>query len=124
VLVQALRLHQQKDFDRLRQSGQVARQPALMLSYMPNDLGHNRYGFIIAKRIQKTAVGRNRLKRQLRAGLRTLHPQLRPGYDLVWIARPALTTYSYGQITQALGQLVQQAGLWQTQPLASKKPKL
>jgi ribonuclease P protein component len=124
VLPQALRLHQQKDFDRLRQSGQVARHPALMLSFLSNDLGHNRYGFIIGKRIQKTAVGRNRLKRQLRAGIRALHPQLRPGYDLVWIARPALSVYDYDQIVQTLGQLARQAGLGPTEPIAPRRQDL
>lgn len=119
MLRQALRLRQQKDFDRLRRSGQVARHPALLLSYGPNALAYNRYGFIVGKRISRTAVGRNRLKRQLRAGVRLVHSHLRPGYDLVFIVRPGLVGYSYGQMEQTLHRLVQQAGLWQAEAVSS-----
>ncbi len=46
----------------------------------------NRYG-VVAGRGSGGSVQRNRLKRVTREALRTLHPEIRVGYDLVIIIR-------------------------------------
>jgi len=104
------RLRQKADFTRLRREGRVKRHPLLMLSYAPNTLGHNRYGFITNKRVGN-AVTRNRVRRQLREAVRLLHPQLSPGYDLVWIARDAIVGKPYQDISRTVNELCERAGL-------------
>jgi ribonuclease P protein component len=104
------RLHRSADFARLRTDGQTWRSPWLTLSAAPNGLLHNRYGFVISKRIGG-AVVRNRVRRQLRAVLFQMNTQLRPGYDLVWIARNELAGKPYTQISAAVYELVRRARL-------------
>jgi ribonuclease P protein component len=69
-----------------------------------NDHPHNRYGFIITKKMGK-AVQRNRIKRQLREMMRRLHSQLRQGYDVVIIARPGLMGQPFDAIQRIVEQL-------------------
>ena len=105
-----LRLRRPADFYRLRQVGRVQRRPGLLRSIAANDLSHNRYGIIVSKRLGN-AVQRNRLRRQLRSTLMTLHPQLEAGYDLVWVVQMPLKGQPYSAILRTVIELLQQAGL-------------
>jgi ribonuclease P protein component len=105
-----LRLRHSADFARSRRIGRVWRQPLLHLSVVSNGLAHNRYGFITGKVIGG-AVVRNRVRRQLREVLRGMHPQLRPGYDLVWITRNGIAAEPYSHIKAIVLELIRRAGL-------------
>jgi len=106
----SFRLRRRVDFARLRSSGQTWRGQWLILSVAPNGLAHNRYGFVIGSRVGG-AVVRNRVRRQLRAVLFHLNRQLRPGYDVVWIARNEIAGQAYTEISAAVHELVRRARL-------------
>lgn len=59
-----------------------------------NALEYSRFGFIVSKRIDKLAVGRNRLRRRLQQNMQELQPLLLPGKDILIIASPALIPLS------------------------------
>jgi len=105
-----LRLRRPEDFARLRREGTSHRHPLLIVSVAPNDLLHNRYGFITAKRLGK-AVTRNRVRRLMREAVRHLHPTLKTGYDVVVIARPHAVGKPYTAIYQALQATFDRAAL-------------
>jgi ribonuclease P protein component len=105
-----LRLHHSSDFQRLHHEGILKRHPMLMLSYAPNTLSHNRYGFIVSKRLGK-AVQRNRIRRLLREVLRLYHPNLKRGYDCVFIARRAIVGQPLPEIQRIVYELCRRAGL-------------
>lgn len=104
------RLRQAEDFERLRREGHTYRHPFIILSLAANHLDHNRYGFVTGRRIGK-AVVRNRVRRRLREVVRHHHQQLKPGYDVVIIARPLIVNQSYAEIHLALSQTFDRAGL-------------
>jgi ribonuclease P protein component len=110
-----LRLRTSSDFQRLRVEGRKWQQSALSLSVAPNHLPHNRYGFIISKRLGK-AIVRNRLRRHLQVCVRALNDQLLPGYDMVFIAKQAILTLDYQGICDLMIRLFRQAGLWVVSP--------
>lgn len=59
-------------------------------------LPHNRFGFVVSKRVHKRASVRNRTKRRFRACIESMHPAIRPGYDLLFILRqPMLSTEAH-----------------------------
>jgi ribonuclease P protein component len=105
-----LRLRQSSAFLRLRQEGMVKRHPALMISYVPNGLEQNHYGFITAKTLGK-AVTRNRIRRLLREAVRLQHPQFRQGYDVAFIARPDAVGKPFQEIQRIVSELARRAGL-------------
>ena len=47
----------------------------------------NRFGIIVSKRIDKRAVGRNRIKRVLSACLFEIQEKLLPGHDILFIIK-------------------------------------
>lgn len=105
-----LRLRHSDDFARLRREGQAVHHRALLLSFMPNGLSHNRYGFITSKQLGK-AVVRNRVRRLLREAVRFLHPGLAVGFDVVFIARAALVGQPFHAVQRIVETLGSQAGL-------------
>lgn len=59
--------------------------PFFQIRISSNKLSHNRYGFIISKKVDKRAVVRNRIKRQLRAWFEKNDKGLVPGYDMLLV---------------------------------------
>ncbi len=57
------------------------------------------------------AVKRNRAKRRLRAILDEFVPQLQPGYDLIVMAREAITRASYFELRAAIKDVLIKAQL-------------
>ncbi len=68
---------------------------------------------VVSKKVSRKAVQRNRVKRQLRAALRPLVPQLKPGYWIVISARGSILTASWDQICQEIRLLLEKARLLQ-----------
>lgn len=104
------RLRHNRDFQRLRRDGRIFRHPMLVLSHLPNGLAHNRYGFIVTRRLGR-AVQRNRVRRLLREAVRRLHPRLAAGYDIVLITRPAIADETYSVVEQTVESMCRRAGL-------------
>ncbi len=68
-----------------------------------------RLGLIVSKKVDKRAVGRNRIKRQVRESFR--QQQQLPGCDFVVIGRPAACRASNAELRQSLDSLWHQASL-------------
>ena len=62
----------------------------VLIKIAPNSLSYSRFGFIIAKKVAKLAVDRNRSKRLLRSCIEDLFSQIKPGYDFLFIIRKNL----------------------------------
>ncbi len=109
-----LRLRDEADFRRVRAGGRAWANRGLTLLVAPNALSHNRYGFVVSKRVGK-AVTRNLVKRRLREVLRQLDRagRIPPGHDLALIVRPALAEASFAEARDAVTDLLARARLLQ-----------
>jgi ribonuclease P protein component len=74
----------------------------------PNGSSLSRYGFSITKKVGK-AVRRNRLKRLLREIMRA--QSLKPGWDIVVMARSAAAGADYHELEGAITKLLARAEL-------------
>lgn len=104
------RLTRSTDFKRVRSNGKSYAHPLLVLVVSPSEEAHCRFG-VTASRGIGSAVIRNRAKRLIREALRPLLPDLRPGWDVVAIARSGLLSANFTQIQATVRMLLQRAGL-------------
>ena len=105
------RLRRSEDFQRLRQVGVAHRHRLLVLSFSQNELTHNRYGFVVGKQLGN-AVIRNRTRRRLREAVRAFDPQLKPGLDVVFIARQPLAEQPFDVVVRTVSELFRRADLF------------
>jgi ribonuclease P protein component len=106
------RLHSNADFQRVRAAApRPWPHPLLLLYVAPNDLGFSRVGITAGRRVGK-AVVRNRVRRRIRELLRLRWADVKPGHDLVVIARPASATAEWGPLGAAVETVLSRAGVW------------
>lgn len=104
------RLRKEEEFERVRREGQSWRNRWLVLWALPNRLGYSRFGFAAGRRLGK-AVKRNRVKRLMREVARLRQPDIRPGWDLVFIARGPMSQAGLDEVRWAMDNLLARANL-------------
>jgi len=83
--------------------------PLLVVYVAPNDGDGVRVGITVSGRVGK-AVVRNRVRRRLREALKARREHLRPGYDVLVIARTASAQATWAELNHALDVLLVRAG--------------
>lgn len=86
MIARELRLRNERDVARVQSTGKSWSSRLVVAIVSPNGLEQNRYGFAAGRRIGRIAQ-RNRAKRLMREVVRELHPQLKTGHDILFIAR-------------------------------------
>jgi ribonuclease P protein component len=103
-------LSRPQDFAALQERGTIRSHPLLAARVLRTDLGTTRFGFATGRALG-SAVVRNRVRRRLREAIRSMQPSLRPGWDVLVIARPAIVGADLGAIGTALGRLLARGGV-------------
>lgn len=107
-------LKRKRDFERIFKKGKSFKGAFLVLKIAPNDLAEDRFGIIVSKRVSKKAVIRNKIKRRIRASLRTrISPlrKLKKGKDIILVATPGLEKKDFWEIEEIIKKLFERAGL-------------
>jgi ribonuclease P protein component len=94
-------LRKKKDFDRLYKRGVKVHGKYLVVIFAKNGRDYNRRAFLASKKVGK-AVARNRARRLMKEAHRSLVPQLKTGYDILFIARNTMTDARCPEIVKAM----------------------
>ena len=84
--------------------------PLLMLVTQPNQSERSRFAVSAGRAVGK-AVERNRAKRLIRASILSILESIKPGWDIVLLARRPMAKASFQETCQALANLCERAGL-------------
>lgn len=91
-------------FDRVFAAGQRAGSRYFRVHYADGGAGLARLGMAVSRKVDKRAVNRNRLRRQIRESFRRNRSEL-PVLDLVVTARPEAAGAAREQVWQDLSKL-------------------
>lgn len=103
-------LKENRLFRRLYAKGRSAVAPTMVLYCRPNGRGENRLGLTTGTKLGN-AVVRNKVRRRLRAIYRTHEDKLRPGYDIVIVARMQAVQRPYAQLEEQFLRLAKKLRL-------------
>ncbi len=105
------------DFAHVREKAERSWPHRLLVLYVaPNDLEHIRVGITVSGRVGK-AVVRNRVRRRLREALRARLPRLKPGLDLLLIARASSAQATWLELSQAVDTLLSRGNATHARPV-------
>lgn len=110
MLPQQHRLKRASDVTLVRRQGRSWRHPLVILLIHGHEQEISRFGFVASRAVGK-AVARNRAKRLLREVVRAYLPQLKTGWDCLFIARAGLPQASFEEVHTAVSQLLTRANL-------------
>ena len=80
--------------------------PFFVLKFAKNEMGLNRFGFVVSKKTDKKAVARNRIKRQVRFGIEKNFDKIKTGFDFLFIIKKQLLDKTTKEIEEiVLGEL-------------------
>ena len=120
------RVRARAEFDRVFADARRTATPLLAL-HLLREPGPPKLGLAVSRKVDKRAVGRNRIKRLLREQFRCLRPRLAPGSYVV-VARPAAAAADAAAIHAAFSAALRRAGalppvaVTGTMPAASLPP--
>jgi ribonuclease P protein component len=60
------------------------------LKILENGLGVNRFGVVVSRKVSRKATLRNKIKRRVRESLRMGLPQIKKGFDVIFLASPGI----------------------------------
>ncbi len=123
MLPQEYRLKRKKDFEILFADGQFVNGTLMTAKvwkidpakYPRRELKDTdlKIGFVVGLKISKSAVKRNRVRRQMREVVRLLlkEDRLKTGFLVALVAKPGILRATYEEIARDIEQLVKRAGL-------------
>lgn len=98
------------DFRRIYARGKSYVSPLVVVYALKNRTKNVRVGITTSKKVGN-AVQRNRSRRVIREAFRTLAPRVRPGFDLVLVARGKTPYVKSTDVHRQLERQLQAAGL-------------
>ena len=100
MLPQTNRLNKDKEIKGLVQTGKAFFLPQLVIKYKKVKEKELKIGFVVSTKVDKRAVVRNKLKRQLREIVHKLLLDLESGYHVILIAKSSALELNYTELTK------------------------
>ena len=92
------------------QHGKTVRRPKMSLVWMPNEQGFTRVAVVVSKKVLKTAVGRNRIRRRVYEALRVNFDAVPKKMDYIFVVYAKdVKDMPFSELEKVLGELVAEA---------------
>lgn len=105
-----LKLKNNREFKKVYSYGNSYANKYLVIFFIKNNLGYNRVGFSVTKKIGKSVV-RNRIRRLIKEAYRLNSDKLKQGYDLVFLPRKMAVGHGFKEIESAMIHLFKKTKL-------------
>ena len=105
-----LTLRKQSDFSRVYKQGKSRGNRFAVILYRRNGLKFTRTAFVASKKVGNS-VERNRSRRLMRAAYRAVEPNIKKGYDIIFVARASITGRKEPEVEKVLKKSLESAGI-------------
>ncbi len=106
MLASAYRFHSRGGVNAVRSMGKRTRGQEISLITMPNARGKSRVGVVVSKKVLKSAVGRNRVRRRIYAALEPYVPFTTPRDVLVLVQSARVRTMPWPELQAEVAKLL------------------
>ncbi|WP_434578246.1 ribonuclease P protein component [Thermoanaerobacterium thermosaccharolyticum] len=106
-----VKIKRNSDFKNVYRYGKSISNQYIVMYYLENNLGINRVGFSVSKKVGKSVI-RNRYKRLLYENFRLLDRDLFKGYDIIFIARNKIVEADFYMVGNAMRRLLTKSSLY------------
>ena len=91
--------------------GKTIRTPKMSLVHMKNDKGYTRFAVVVSKKVDKLAVGRNRIRRRVYEAIRLEYPNIikSPQDSIFVIYDKSLATLDFAELRSLVRSLLEQS---------------
>jgi len=112
MLSKKYRLPLRTELKRVKKEGTLVQGRLFSLLVSQSKKTHpSRFGFIISSKIHKKAVRRNQAKRLLSEAIFDLSPKIKPGFDVVFLAKKKIIEADLEEIKKEVKKLFVKAGM-------------
>ena len=110
MLSKNYRFHSRGGVKYTYKKGKTIRTPKLSLVYAKNIKGRQRFGVVVSKKVLKTAVGRNRIRRRVYEALRLELPSYQEKNDCLFVVYSKdLKDLPFDELRSLIHSLLQQS---------------
>lgn len=112
MLSQKYRFHSRGGVRFVYKNGKTIRTAKMSLVHMPNSRGYQRFAVVVSKKVEKTAVGRNKMRRRIYEALRIYKAthQLDIPQDFIFVVySKEFLSCDFKEIVSTVGSLIEQS---------------
>ena len=110
MLSKKYRFHSRGGVRYVYQHGKTVRSPKMSLVFVKNTRGFTRMAVVVSKKVEKTAVGRNRIRRRVYEALRLNLDAIPKKTDYVFVVySKEIMKMPFRELEKTLGELVAEA---------------
>ncbi len=106
------RFHSRGGVNYTYKHGRTIRSPLLSLVYAPNSHKKTRFAVVVSKKVLKSAVGRNRIRRRVYEAIRPEIPNLKAPTDHIFLIHSKeIVTIAFDELSTSIKDLLRKADL-------------
>ncbi|MBU4315384.1 ribonuclease P protein component [Patescibacteria group bacterium] len=106
------RLKKQTEVQEVVKKGKSVFDPVCGIRFSKNKLAESRFAIVAGLKVNKSAVKRNRVRRQYREVIKLHINMIKPGFDVVLFVSAQSLDLTYAQKEERLLAVLKRAGLW------------
>ncbi len=112
MLPKKFRLAKRSDLEKVKKTGQNYADRLCGILITKSGLDNSRFAFIVSNKISPKATERNQIKRVLREVVRKEIPKIKPGFDVLFLAKRSILGQELSVIQREIQNVFQKSGLY------------
>ncbi len=110
MLSKKYRFHSRGGVRYVYKKGKTIRCPKMSLVFLPNSKGFTRVAVVVSKKVEKSAVGRNRIRRRIYEVIRLNFNDLPKKMDYIFVVfNKGVMKMDYNELERIVGGLIEES---------------